>query len=105
MLAKKLNEKTGMIHLHISKVVTEFMDKDSVQCDTLRRLTKDEGRALDDDMLVNLLYKRIQMTDVFRNGFILEDFPKTRNQSVMLARKGIAPSAVFCMRGPTELAY
>jgi len=42
---------------------------------------KDDGRSIEDDLLVNLLLKRIQLKDCFKNGFILEDFPKTRESS------------------------
>ena len=38
-------------------------------------------------------------------GFILEDFPKTRQQAVLLARKGIVPSNVFYLRGNVEQSY
>ena len=40
---------------------------------------KREGRQLEDDMLVSLLIKRVQMKDCMSNGWVLEDFPKSRN--------------------------
>jgi adenylate kinase len=54
-----------------------------------------EGKSIDDDVTINLLLKRIAYKDCVLNGWILEDFPKTRNQAVMMTRKGIVPTNVF----------
>lgn len=62
-LCKKLVEKIGIVHLKMSKIIQEFMDKDSVQSEFLRRIMKIEGRSIEDDLLVNLLLKRIQLKD------------------------------------------
>lgn len=50
-----------------------------MQGDLLRKQMKIEGRQLEDDMLVSLIIKRVQLKDCQSNGWVLEDFPKTRN--------------------------
>lgn len=42
---------------------------------------KKEGRGIDDVLMVTLLAKRLKEKDVLANGFILEDFPRTRGQA------------------------
>ena len=37
-----------------------------------------EGKAIDDNMLVAFIDKRLQQEDVHTRGFVLEDFPKTQ---------------------------
>jgi len=62
-LCHKIVENTGAVHLKMSKIAESFMDKDSVQCNNLRKTAKVEGKHLEDEMLVNLLYNRIQFKD------------------------------------------
>lgn len=56
-------------------------------------------------MLVSLLIKRIQMKDCYSNGWVLEDFPKTRNQAMFLAKRGVVPTNVFLMKQSVEETY
>lgn len=66
---------------------------------------KSEGRQLEDDMMVSLLIKRVQMKDCQLNGWVLEDFPKTRNQALFMAKRGIVPTNVFLMKQTIEETY
>lgn len=66
---------------------------------------KYEGRQLEDDMLVSLLIKRVQMKDCVLNGWVLEDFPKTRNQAMFMAKRGIVPTNVFYMKQSMEETF
>lgn len=77
-LCKQLADKAGLVHLKMSKIISYFIEKDCQQCHNLRNLMKMEGRSIEDDQLINLLLKRIQFKDCQTNGWILEDFPKTR---------------------------
>jgi predicted AAA+ superfamily ATPase len=47
-LAKTLASKTGAIHLSMDEIVQKYIDQDSVQCETLRKYMKQEGRGIDD---------------------------------------------------------
>lgn len=78
-VCKMLVDRVGVVHLKMSKVIQGFMNQDSVQGEQLRKHMKVDGRQLEDDMLVSLLLKRVQMKDCQTNGWVLEDFPKTRN--------------------------
>ena len=66
---------------------------------------KTEGRQLEDDMLVSLVIKRVQMADCTSRGWVLEDFPKTRNQAMFLAKRGVVPTNVFYMKQSVEETY
>jgi adenylate/nucleoside-diphosphate kinase len=43
----------------------------------LREEMKREGRGIE-EMMINLLRKRIQQRDCLERGWVLEDFPKTK---------------------------
>ena len=66
---------------------------------------KYEGRQLEDDMIVSLIIKRVQMNDCQVNGWVLEDFPKTRNQAMFMAKRGLVPSNIFYMKQSIEETY
>lgn len=66
---------------------------------------KTEGRQLEDDMLVSLVIKRVQMADCTSRGWVLEDFPKTRNQAMFLAKRGVVPTNVLYMKQSVEETY
>ena len=55
--------------------------------------------------MVNLLAKRLKTKDVMSNGWILEDFPRTRGQAQQMARIGISPNNVFLTRIAPEEVY
>ena len=48
--------------------------------------------------MINLLMKRIQFKDCQTRGWILEDFPKTKNQALFLAKRGLVPSNIIHLR-------
>ena len=104
-VCKMLVDRVGVVHLKMSKVIQGFMNQDSVQGEQLRKHMKVDGRQLEDDMLISLLLKRVQMKDCQTNGWVLEDFPKTRNQALFLAKRGLVPSNVFMMKQSVEETF
>ena len=66
---------------------------------------KIDGRQIDDEMLINLIQKRLQFKDCQTNGWVLEDFPKTKAQAIIMSKKGLVPSNVFFMKGDLQKAF
>lgn len=58
-LAKKLHEKLGVVHLKVAKIVEEFLQRDSVYYENLKKKLKDHGGILEEDILVNLVIRRL----------------------------------------------
>lgn len=63
------------------------------------------GDQVSDDLLVEIISKRTKYNDCIRNGYLLEDFPKTQKQALMLAEKGIIPDFVFYLDMHSEYCY
>jgi adenylate kinase family enzyme len=60
------------------EIIERFVENDSNTCERLRSLMKEDGRGIDDQLMVSLLAKRLQAKDCLQNGYIIEDFPRTR---------------------------
>lgn len=53
------------------------------------------GNCISDELLVEALRLRLNFDDTRRKGFILDGFPKTKQQVFLLYKAGIAPDLVF----------
>lgn len=80
-LAQSLSQSTKCVHLNMDDIIQQYIDLDSCQCEKLRKFMKQEGRGIDDNFMIQLLAKRTQQKDCLQNGWILEDFPKTKLQA------------------------
>jgi adenylate kinase family enzyme len=65
----------------MDEIIQRYIENDSSQCEKLRLNMKQEGRGIDDVLMVILLAKRIRSKDCLANGWVLEDFPRTRAQA------------------------
>lgn len=104
-LCSRIAALTGAVHLQMDQILEKFIDADSAQCERLRTSMKSEGRGIDDQLMVTLLSKRLKSKDCLANGYVLEDFPKTRGQAAAMARAGVNPANVFHVRISHEEVY
>jgi adenylate kinase family enzyme len=104
-VCKAFEAEAGLVHLKMKRVVEEFAEQDSAQAEKLRQRLRKEGSLLDDETLVRLLVKRLSFKDCVEKGFVLEDFPRTRKQAVLLAEAGVTPSTVLALRITNEHCY
>ena len=81
-------------------MIEAAVERDSVQGERIRQQLKAEGRGLEDSLLIAILAKRLKAKDCLQNGWIIEDFPRTRQQAMLMARSGINPANVFHVRIP-----
>jgi len=56
-------------------------------------------------MLVDLVVKRINEKDCVQRGWLLDAFPQTRDQAIMLLKKGVRPTNVIHLQLPVEKSY
>lgn len=59
------------------------------------------GESVDEDTLIRVLLKRVQLDDCHQQGWMLEGFPQTREQAVKLSQAGVIPTCVFAMETDT----
>ena len=104
-MCKRVSEITGAVHLEMETLIEEFVDRDSSFAAKVSQKLKVEGRDLDDLLLVQLIQKRVGMDDCASRGWILEGFPQTRAQAVLMAKKSLLPSNVIMVNIPIEEVY
>ena len=103
--ARLLNEKFGIAHLSTGEMLRAEAATGSKLGLEIKELI-DSGNLVTDEMIVNMLSKRIDGEDC-QNGFILDGFPRTLPQTEalnkMLKEKGIALKAVIEIQVPDEI--
>lgn len=93
-----------MIHLKLEEIIPEFIESDCWLGQQLREQIKG-GKTVAEDLLVEVVVKRIQFSDCILNGFLLEDFPKTKRQAEKLTEFGVVPDSVFYIDMYSEVCY
>ena len=86
-------------------LIEGFVDRDSSFAAKVSHKLKVEGRDLDDLLLVQLIQKRVGMADCTSRGWVLEGFPQTRSQAILMAKKSLLPSNVIIVDIPIEEVY
>lgn len=66
---------------------------------------KQEGRGIDDQLMVQLLAKRSQARDCLQRGWVVEDFPRTKVQATLMARQGLSPCNILHVRVSHDEVY
>jgi hypothetical protein len=104
-LCKHIQESTGAVHLNMEEIIESQIHRDSIYATQLRGQTMFAGQAFDDDALVKLLHRRLQDPDCRRNGWVIENFPQTREQALLMAQKSILPNNVFTIQIDPSVCY
>ena len=96
-LAKMLEEKLGVIRIKIKHLLNKAIEfpywVGNIDIDQVLR----DGKVPEDDQIIDLLSKRIQMQDCVEKGYVLDGYPCTREQAELLTERGIIPDVVFSM--------
>lgn len=103
-IAKKISQRTSMVHLKVEDIVPEFIESECDMGERLREGIK-RGEEVSEELLVEMISKRVQYSDCIRNGYLLEDFPKTQGQAKMLTERGMVPDFVFYLNMFSEYCY
>lgn len=96
-LAKKLSEKLGLVHIKIKNILNQVKeDPFWLLSDEVNQLTRDGGTP-NNEQIVKLIAKRAQMADCEERGWMLDDFPRTQEQAVLLSQAGLIPDLVLTL--------
>ena len=104
-VCQKIAEQTGAVHLQMEDLIEGFVDRDSSFAAKVAEKLREQGRDLDDLMLVQLIQKRVEMADCASRGWVLENFPQTRQQAILMAKKSLLPSNFIYVSIPMEEVY
>jgi len=106
-LAKALAKRTGAVYLSASEVLSALCHKLALPCALSKRIeqTMCRGLAAETGAVVEALRQRIAAPDVAKSGWILDDFPITRELAVALTEAGIVPHRVLTINIPEATVF
>jgi adenylate kinase family enzyme/YHS domain-containing protein len=89
-----LNKELGLIRVNLRKSVQQILNLRSELAERVRTQLSN-GRSLPDALAVEVIEWRLGLSDVISHGCVLDGFPSTSSQAILLSSKNIIPSPVF----------
>ncbi|KAJ3004168.1 UNVERIFIED_CONTAM: Adenylate kinase 8 [Siphonaria sp. JEL0065] len=103
-LAAEIERKYGFVHVSPKKIILEEVSSKSRGAKALLDFIHCPDET-PDDLLVDLVIKRLQRSDCVNQGWVLEGFPNTKAQANALKDKGIIPNRLIWLRASEETCY
>ncbi len=60
------------------------------------------GKLVPDELVIDILQKRLEKEDVIEKGFLLDGFPRTATQAKYLIQKNLIPQVVIFLQVKDE---
>ena len=83
--ANVLSNKFGMVHVSTGDILREAVKNDSETC-LLAKTYMDKGDLVPDEIVLSLVAERLSKDDA-KGGFILDGFPRNKNQAIELENR------------------
>jgi len=64
-----------MVHLKPDEIIESFIKRDCFFSESLRTVMNNGGKHIDDNQMIKLIARRIEMRDCQENGWVLEGYP------------------------------
>ncbi|ORY51253.1 P-loop containing nucleoside triphosphate hydrolase protein [Rhizoclosmatium globosum] len=100
-LAAEIERKYGFVHVSPKKIILEQVSFKTREAKALLDYIHNPEET-PDDLMVDLIIKRLLMPDCVNQGWVLEGFPNTKSQAKALADKGIFPNRLLWLRASEE---
>ena len=104
--AKILAERYGLLHLSTGDILRNEIAHQT-KLGVLAKTFIDEGKLVPDDIMLDMMEKRLQEEDV-RGGYILDGFPRTLSQArgleTILHTLGQTLDAILALEGGPEVS-
>ena len=103
-LSKLIAQKFGLINVGAAELLQrEIMNKTSVGREVADLISK--GKLVSDDIITELVNKRLDEIDGKLNGWVMEGIPKTEAQITMLKSIRQSPSLVVSLEIDDDVVY
>jgi len=63
------------------------------------------GEMIPDEIIIEVLAKRLRQVDCLINGWVIDGFPSTTSQIQFLKDMNMSPSLVFVLDAPDHTVY
>uniref|UniRef100_A0A0G4HF20 Adenylate kinase n=1 Tax=Chromera velia CCMP2878 TaxID=1169474 RepID=A0A0G4HF20_9ALVE len=96
-------DRYGVVHLSTGDILREAV-KQQTELGKIAQEYMTEGRLLPDDIMIGIIRDRLQQADIKENGFLLDGFPRTKDQAdALLALDGVKVDAFILLEAPDGL--
>ncbi|CAD8103243.1 unnamed protein product [Paramecium sonneborni] len=94
-IVRLLSEKLNLVRVKVSHLLAEFVtNQTDLLAVNIKNQLKD-GKEVDTQYIIQIIQKRIQLADVYNQGYILDGYPRTIDEALALSKVGIIPTVVF----------
>jgi adenylate kinase len=91
-----------LIHIQTSSLLAKAYEKQS-SAGVQAHLYVEQGELVPDALITTMVLQRIKEPDAIEKGFILEGFPRTKDQAASLLQAGLIPDHVVYIDIPDEV--
>ncbi|KAI9009519.1 adenylate kinase-domain-containing protein [Gaertneriomyces semiglobifer] len=100
-IAEKVAQQLGVIYISTGKLLQTAIERQT-SLGTQARTYLERRQYVPDNVMLGLVSARLQDPEIASKGFILEGFPRTREQAKGLLSRGYIPDRVVVLEAPDE---
>eukprot|EP00927_Polykrikos_kofoidii_P038138 TRINITY_DN32418_c0_g1_i1.p1 TRINITY_DN32418_c0_g1~~TRINITY_DN32418_c0_g1_i1.p1 ORF type:complete len:2262 (+),score=447.00 TRINITY_DN32418_c0_g1_i1:103-6888(+) len=106
-LSKFLAQRTGAVYLCVADIIGHLCGPDALPCSLSREISEclRQGAKVADVAIIKAVRHRLAAPDVLTRGWIMDDFPLTERQAMLLTQVGIIPHCLLFMNLPEQLIF
>ena len=94
VLAKRVSELLGLVHVTLDDVQELFVKNKFYGKGKDLFEVLSTGKVPSDELLVEILALRLKFSDCAQHGYLIEGFPKTKMQAILMYKNKITPDIV-----------
>jgi adenylate kinase len=102
--AAKIADKFGLVYVSTSNIIKAEISKKEKLGQEIASYTL-KGEMVPDEIVANLVERRLRQTDCQVNGWILTGFPATENQITLFNSMKFAPSSIIVLEIDESISY
>ena len=91
-----IKERYGVVHLSTGDILRDEIRK-STDLGRTAQTYMDKGALVPDDLIINMIIKRLNETDCVEKGWLLDGFPRTFTQAQHMIQAGILADIVLLL--------
>ena len=92
-IGSKLAENLDAIYISSGEVLQNSIMKQTtagIQCKSF----VEKGQLVPDELISTLIFARLEEPYVLERGFVLEGFPRTKQQAIAMIKRGLIPNQI-----------
>ena len=102
LICEQIIQKYGIKHLSTGDLIRQAVQKKEEPGLTARAHIE-QGTAVPDEVLVQIVVEALQQPEIKKQGWILDGFPRTKQQALGLKAAGVAPDVYLILDLPDKV--